>query len=191
MKNNTNDPISLLDLFLTFFRINAITFGGGYTIVVVLRDEFVVRKKLISDEEMLNLTALAQSGPGAMAINTSVLTGYRLRGLPGAIICMLSSVLPCLIVITIISYFYQEFKENFFINSALKGMGGVIAGVLVITTINMGIKAMEKTPIFSGLIMAVSFVLSFFLDINSALIIFIFGIFGIVLFSLIKEEDLR
>lgn len=84
MENNKKQ-ISLFNLFLTFFRINAITFGGGYTIVAVLRDEFVLRKKLIKEDDMLDLTALAQSGPGAMAINTSVLAGYKLRGMPGAI----------------------------------------------------------------------------------------------------------
>ena len=68
-------PISLLNLFITFFKINSITFGGGYTIVPVLIDELANNKKIITEEEMLDLQAIAQSGPGAMAINTSVLTG--------------------------------------------------------------------------------------------------------------------
>ena len=105
MGENGKKKISLLELFLTFFRINAITFGGGYTIVVVLRDEFMSKKKIISEDEMLDLVAIAQSGPGAMAINTSVLTGYKLRGPLGALVCMLASVAPCIIIITIISHF--------------------------------------------------------------------------------------
>lgn len=183
--------ISLLELFLTFFRINAITFGGGYTIVAVLRDEFVLRKEIIDEDEMLDLTALAQSGPGAMAINTSVLTGYKLRGIPGAITCMLASVSPCIIIITIVSYFYQEFRDNFFVNAALTGMGGVIAAVLIVTTYNMGRHALKKIPVFSGIVMILAFILSYVFNINSGLIILVFGLFGIVLFSIINEEALR
>ena len=75
--------ISLRELFTTFFRINAVTFGGGYTIVPVIRDEFMKKKGLIDEDEMLDIVALAQSGPGAMAISTSLLTGYKLRGVKG------------------------------------------------------------------------------------------------------------
>lgn len=189
MGENGKKKISLLELFLTFFRINAITFGGGYTIVAVLRDEFVLRKKLINEEEMLDLTALAQSGPGAMAINTSVLTGYKLRGALGAIVCMLSSVAPCLIIITVVSYFYQEFRSNFFVNAALLGMSGTIAAVLVVTTYNMGKNVLKQRPLFSAIVMATAFVMSYFFSINSGLIILIFGVMGLVLFSIIKEES--
>lgn len=191
MANGKKKKISLLELFLTFFRINAITFGGGYTIVAILRDEFVVRKNIIDEDEMLDLTALAQSGPGAMAINTSVLTGYKLRGIAGAVTCMLASVAPSIIIITIVSYFYQEFRDNFFVNAALTGMGGVIAAVLIVTTFNIGKHALRKTPIFSGIIMVLAFVLSYIFNINSGIIILIFGLFGIVLFSIINEEALK
>lgn len=191
MGENNEKKISLIRLFLIFFKINAITFGGGYTIVAVLRDEFVLKQKLIDDQEMLDLTALAQSGPGAMAINTSILTGYRLRGPLGAIACMLASVAPCLIIITIVSYFYQEFRSNFYVNAALAGMSGTIAAVLVITTYNMGKNVLRKTPLFSGLIMAAAFVASYFFHINSGLIIVVFGVMGLVLFSIVNEEDYR
>lgn len=183
--------ISLWELFLTFFRINAITFGGGYTIVAILRDEFVQNKKIIDENEMLDLTALAQSGPGAMAINTSVLTGYKLRGPMGAITCMLASVLPCIIIITIISYFYQEFRSNYYVNAALLGMSGVIAAVLIITTYRMAKNVLRKHPIFSSFVMATAFVLSFIFHINSGLIVLTLGAMGLVLFSIIKEDVLR
>lgn len=187
MGENVNKKISLLELFLTFFRINAITFGGGYTIVAVLRDEFMLRKKIISEEEMLDLVAIAQSGPGAMAINTSVLIGYKLRGVAGAITCMLASVAPCIIVISIISLFYQEFRTNFYINAALMGMSGVISAVLVVTTIGMAKNVLKQRAVLSGGIMIVAFLLSFVFNVNSALIILGFGILGLILFSVIDE----
>lgn len=188
MGKDREKKISLLELFLTFFRINAITFGGGYTIVVVLRDEFMLRKKIISEEEMLDLVAIAQSGPGAMAINTSVLTGYKLRGTIGAITCLMASVAPCIIVITIVSLFYQEFRSNFYINAALMGMSGVISAVLVVTTIDMARNVLKQRPVLSGIIMLTAFVMSYVFHISSPLIIFGFGLFGLILFSIIDEE---
>lgn len=189
MKKEKDERISLFELFITFFKINAVTFGGGYTIVVVLRDEFVNKKKLISEEDMLDLTALAQSGPGAMAINTSILTGYRLRGPLGAIISCFASVLPCLIIITIVYYFYEQFRSNYYINAALVGMGGVISGVMIITTINMAKAVFKKNnKVFSAILMVAAFVLSYFLKVNAALIIVIFAIAGLVIFSIKGEQ---
>ncbi len=104
--------ISYKSLFTTFFKINMFTFGGGYTIVPVIRDEFVNKKKLIDDDEMLDIVAIAQSGPGPMAINTSILTGYRLIGWKGALVCLLASVLPCLIIISIMYYVYNTISQN-------------------------------------------------------------------------------
>ena len=84
--------ISLVKLFFTFFKINAITFGGGYTIVPVIKDIFVEDLKLINEDDMMDIVALAQGGPGAMAISASILTGYKLRGPIGAFICLVASV---------------------------------------------------------------------------------------------------
>ena len=114
--------ISFIKLFLTFFKINAITFGGGYTIVPVIKDIFVSDLELIDEDEMMDIVAISQGGPGAMAISCSVLTGYYLKGPLGAITCLVASSLPCLIILSVISNFYQEFKSNFFINSALEGI---------------------------------------------------------------------
>lgn len=135
MENNKN--ISLTKLFTTFFKINALTFGGGYTIVPIIKDTFVKDLNLIDDDEMMDLVALAQGGPGAMAISTSLLTGYKLRGATGAIVCLIASSLPCLIILSIISLFYKEFRSNFYVNAALEGISGVICAVLLITVFNM------------------------------------------------------
>lgn len=190
MKENKY-PISLFDLFITFFKINSITFGGGYTIVPVLIDELANNKKIITEEEMLDLQAIAQSGPGAMAINTSILTGFRLRGPAGAFVCLMASVLPCIIIITIISYFYREFKANYYINAALKGMAGIIAGVLVITTIRLAKNASKERKAFSFTLMVLAFIASYILNINTGLIILISAIFGLVLFSIVKEDQVK
>lgn len=183
--------ISLVNLFFSFFRINALTFGGGYTIVAILRDEFVDRKQLFSNDDMLDLTALAQSGPGAMAINTSILVGYKLKGIGGALVCLIASVLPSLITITIISKFYQAFRTNYYVDAALRGMSGVISAVLIITSINMAISSLKKHPIFSGTIIAIAFMASFVFNISTIAIILGFGILSFIVFSFVSEDDLK
>ena len=188
---NKDNQTSLLNLFLTFLRINAITFGGGYTIVAILRDEFSVNKNLIDSDDMLNITALAQSSPGPFAINTSILVGYKLRGIIGSLVCLLASVIPSLFIITIVSMFYQVFRDNFYVNAALRGMAGVISAVLIITSINMAKSAMKKHKIFSLVIMIIAFLASFVFKVSTVYIILFFGILSFITFSLISEEDLK
>ncbi len=189
--SHSGPSISLGELFLTFFKINLFTFGGGYTIVPVIRDEFVQNKPLIEEEEMLDLTALAQSGPGPMAINTSILTGYRLRGPLGAVVSLIAATLPCLIVITLLFYIYQSLRTNPWVNAAFAVMGGGISAVLILTTWNMGKVALKKHPVFGAGIMLGAFISGFFLHLNAALIILICGTIGLAMFSLVEETRIR
>lgn len=181
--NSTKDKISLWELFTIFLNINTFTFGGGFTIVPIIRDEFVNHRKVIDDNEMLDIMALAQSGPGAMAISASLLTGYRLRGPLGALTCVFASILPCLVIIFTISHFYQAFRENFYINAMLLGISGIISAVLFVTVYNMGRAALEVHPVFSVGMMVLAFVLGFFTNINTGLIILLLGLIGIVVFT--------
>ncbi|MDO5717952.1 MAG: chromate transporter [Tissierellia bacterium] len=181
--------VSLLNLFITFLKINTFTFGGGYTIVPVIRNEYVLKKKMISDEDMLNLIAISQSGPGAMAVNASILTGYKLAGKMGAIVCVAASVLPPLIIISIVSMFYQAFSTNFWVKSALSGMSGVISAVLLITTYQMGKKALSRYRLFSALLMVGAFAASYFFKIHTGIIILFTGVVGMVTFHFVKEGE--
>jgi chromate transporter len=183
------ESISLMEIFGTFFKINAVTFGGGYTIVPVIRDEFMKKRGLIDEEEMLSLVALAQSGPGAMAISTSLLTGYRLRGWKGALTALLASVLPCLIIISVLFYFYDAFSNNFWVKSALLGMGGVISAVLVLTVYDMGKAALKKHKIFS--LMVGAFVASFFFQVHTIIIILTLALLGFATFTLVDEGKVK
>lgn len=183
--------ISLSDLFFIFFKINAFTFGGGYTIVPVIRDEFIFNRNLIDEEEMLNIITLAQSGPGAMAISTSILTGYRLRGVKGAFTTLVASVLPPLIIITIVFFFYDAFKENIWVKSALEGMAGVISATLFLTVFDMGKLALKEHRIFSSILMTAAFVTSYFFKISTVLIIIALAMTGLITFSLLSEKEVK
>lgn len=182
--------ISYLELFLTVLKINALTFGGGFTIAPVMLDEFSKKRNLIGEDEMLDLIALAQSGPGALAVSVSLLTGYRLRGILGALLSIIASVLPPLVIISVIYFFYAEFASNYWVRAALRGMSGIISAVLLMTTFRLGRKASEKRPIFATTIAVGTFLISYFTNINTAFIILALIIIGITLFS-IKGVDIK
>lgn len=190
-KRTSTETLSLWALFLIFFKINLFTFGGGYTIVPVIRDEFVQKRALIGEEEMLDLTALAQSGPGPMAVNTSILTGYRLCGPLGAAVSLLAATLPCLLVITLLFYVYQSLRTNPWVNAAFSVMGGAISAILLLTTWNMGKVALKKHPAFGSGILLGAFISGFFLHLNAALIIAVSGTFSLLLFSFVEESRIR
>lgn len=133
-----------IDLFKTLLKINAVTFGGGYTIVPIIRDEFVKNKKIIDDDEMMKIIALAQSCPGAMAINTSILLGYRINKTKGAIASVLAATLPCLVIISIVSLIYNKIHDNPFINMMLISMSGAISAILLLTVVDLAKSNLKK-----------------------------------------------
>lgn len=180
--------ISLIEIFKIFFTINSITFGGGYTIVPIVADEFSRKRDLISEDEMYDIVALAQSGPGAMAVSTSLLTGYKLRGAAGAITALIASVLPCLIILSFISYFYVQFKTNFVIRSVLDGIGGAICAILLLTVIDLAKKASKFYRYFSWTIIISVFVLNFFFKIDTATLIIGSAMFSIIIFYFRKGD---
>ena len=102
----------LIKLFLSTFYLSAFTFGGGYVIVTLMKKKFVDEYHWIEEEEMLDLVAIAQSAPGAIAVNGAIVVGYKLAGIIGTIVAIIATILPPFIVITIISFFYEVFRDN-------------------------------------------------------------------------------
>lgn len=187
-KNEKTSKMGLGHLFWTLFKINAVTFGGGYTIVPVIRDEFVNKQKAISEDEMMDLVALGQSGPGAMAINTSILLGYRLQGLLGSLVAVTAAALPCLISITIISLIYAQIRDNHWVAAALRGMSGGISAIMALTVINMARSTLKSYRNFSAFMMISAFILAKFFHIKTVLVIIYCAIMGIAVFSLVEKE---
>lgn len=111
-----------LKLFTSTFQLSACTFGGGFVIIPLMRKKFVEDLGWIEEQEMMDLTAIAQSSPGAIAVNASILVGYHVAGISGALLTVLGTVLPPLIMISVISFFYQQFRDNVFVNMAMTGM---------------------------------------------------------------------
>lgn len=167
-----------LKLFTSTFYLSAFTFGGGFVIIPLMQKKFVDDLKWIDEEEMLNLAAIAQSSPGAVAVNASILLGYNVAGKIGAIVSILGTVMPPLIILSIISMFYTLFRDNVIVNYVLKGMQAGVAAVITDVVINLGSNVVKTKSIISMLVMIGAFIATFVLKINVMYIILVCGIIG-------------
>lgn len=134
----------MLDLFLTFAKIGLFTFGGGYAMISLIEDICVEKKKWITHEEMMNVTIVAESTPGPIAINCATYVGYRQRGFLGSVVTTLGIVLPSFAVIYIISMFLDNFLEITVIASAFRGIKLAVGLLILNAGLNM-LKKMKKT----------------------------------------------
>jgi chromate transporter len=167
-------------LFISTFFISAFTFGGGFVIIPLMKKKFVDDLKWIEEEEILNLIAIAQSSPGAVAINASFLLGYSVAGLPGAFVTILGSITPPLIILSIISLFYMSFKTNRVVQAVLRGMQAGVAATIIDVVLNMGGTIVKNKDAISIIIMAASFIVTFCFKINVIYTILICAAIGLI-----------
>ena len=165
-------------LFFSTFKLSACTFGGGFVIIPLMRKKFVEELGWIQEDEMMDLAAIAQSSPGAIAVNASILVGYHVAGIPGAMLAVLGTVLPPLIIISIISMFYQAFRDNAFVNMAMAGMLCGVAAVICDVVINMAKNILQKKRLLPVIVMLGSFIAVRFLSVDIISIIIICGVIG-------------
>ncbi|WP_300281198.1 chromate transporter [uncultured Subdoligranulum sp.] len=167
-------------LFFGTLYISAFTFGGGFVIVTLMKKKFVDQLHWIDEQEMLDMTALAQSSPGAIAVNAAILVGWRVAGLAGMIVAALGSVLPPLIILSVISFFYTAFASNLYVSLVLKGMQAGVAAVILDVVCDLGGKVLQtKSVLFIGL-MVVAFAANFLWGVNVVLIIVAAAVIGVV-----------
>lgn len=133
----------LLDLFLTFAKIGLFTFGGGYAMIAMIENNCVERKQWITHDEMMNVTVIAESTPGPIAINCATFTGYKQAGFIGAFVATLGIVIPSFVVIYLISMFLDSFLELTIIANAFKGIK-IAVGILILDAAISMIKKMHK-----------------------------------------------
>lgn len=180
--------MTLWRFFLVIFKISSITFGGGYTIVPVIREEFVCKRALLDDEEMYDLIALGQSAPGPIAVSTALLTGYKLKGRAGAILGVAAAILPPLIIISALFYMYEAFASNFWVGAALRGMSGAISAVMLHAVYRMAKACLGRHRVFSALLMMASFLTGLLTSLHAGLIILALGVTGLLAFTFIPED---
>ena len=133
-----------LTLFTSTLKLSACTFGGGFVIIPLMRKRFVDQLHWIDDREMLDLVAIAQSSPGAIAVNASIIVGYHVAGVIGALISALGTVLPPLIIISVISLFYRAFRDSLFVGLIMKGMLAGVAAVICDVVLEMAIGIIKQ-----------------------------------------------
>lgn len=176
-----------LKLFFSTLYLSAFTFGGGYVIVPLLRKRFVEKFKWIEEEEMLDITAMSQSSPGAIAINASILIGYRIAGIWGALITVLGTITPPLLIISILSFFYEAFRDSAIVSAVMRGMQAGVAAVIFDVVISMGSKFLKEKKPFSILLMIVAFAVAYFTKINVIFIILAGIVIGIISYLIEKS----
>jgi chromate transporter len=174
-------------LFRIMFTLSAFTFGGGYVIVSLMKTEFVDKLKWIEDDEMLNLVAIAQSSPGAVAVNGSILVGYKVGGIIGSIVSIFGTILPPFIILSVISVGYNQFKENIYVGAFLKAMQPAIAAIIASVVIKLGLNIIKQKQIYFIVIMIVAFLVTFFLKINVIFIILTCALLGGI-YAVIKQK---
>jgi chromate transporter len=137
----------------------------------MMRRYFVKEHKYINENELLDMAAIAQSTPGAIAVNLAVLVGYRIAGILGAIITCIGTVLPPLIILSLISIFYNAFRNNRIITAVLKGMEAGVAAIIVDIVIDMGKEIVQEKNWILTLLAPSAFIASFIFNINVLIII--------------------
>lgn len=157
---------TLLKLFFTTLYISAFTFGGGFVIITFMKKKFVDELAWIDEREMLDFTAIAQSSPGAIAVNATVLVGWKIAGFLGMIVSVIGTILPPLVILTIISFFYTAFASNLYISILLKGMQAGVAAILLDLVCSLAFAILKKKNTAHGVIMLTAFLAAFFFHIN-------------------------
>ena len=176
-------------LFSSTFTLSAFTFGGGYVIIPLMRKKFVQQYHWLEEDEMLDLTAIAQSSPGAIAVNAAIIIGYRLAGMLGALVAIAGTVLPPLIILSVISLFYQAFRANQVVANVLRGMQAGVAAVIVDVTVTMGWGVAKEKNVLSILMMAAAFVATYVFNVNVAFIVLACGLIGFLCFRQKKSGE--
>lgn len=167
-------------MFLTFFKIGAFTFGGGFAMIPIIQKEVVDNKNWIKDEEFIDTISIAQSSPGPIAVNSSIFVGYKIDGLRGAIICTFGTVLPSFLIILLVATFFTQFSNSVIFEKIFMGIRPVVVALIfsavykLITKAHLGYADLAVALVAAGVIVI--------LNITPIYIILI-GVIGRVIFN--------
>ena len=172
-------------LFKSTFVISAFTIGGGFVIIPLLKAKFVDEYKWLDDKDALNLVAIAQSAPGVVAANSAIILGYRMGGLLGTLVALLATILPPLITLTLISYAYDSFAHNQYIQLLLKGMQCGATAIIINVAIDLLQKELKKMLPLPLVIIAGTFIANYFFNVNLMYAVIVDAIIG---FFLLRDK---
>lgn len=170
----------LKKLFFSTLYLSAFTFGGGYVIVSLMKKKFVDELKWIEEDEMMDLVAIAQSSPGAIAVNGAIVVGYKLAGMAGAITAIIATILPPFIVISAISAFYTMFRDSYVISQLLEGMQAGVGALICTVVYDMASGIAKKKDPVSIVIMLCAFAAVCIFKVNVVVLILVCAALGLV-----------
>lgn len=194
MKHNTpaQKAKSLGTLFFTFFKIGLFTFGGGYAMIALLEEEFIQRRKWLDKDEFLDMTAIAESTPGPVAINSATYLGYKLAKVPGAATATVAVCLPSFLIIYAISLFFEQFTQLTVIANAFKGIQVCVIYLIFSAGVRM-LKALDKSPFATGVLAAVLLVMVGLslagVSVSSLLLILLSGAAGVAAWLIGRRKE--
>ena len=194
MKHNTpaQEVKSLETLFFTFFKIGLFTFGGGYAMIALLEEEFIQRRKWLDKDEFLDMTAIAESTPGPVAINSATYLGYKLAKVPGAATATVAVCLPSFLIIYAISLFFEQFTQLTVIANAFKGIQVCVIYLIFSAGVRM-LKALDKSPFATGVLAAVMLVMVGLslagVNVSSILLILLSGAAGVAAWLISRRKE--
>lgn len=189
-KKEKSEKNILWTLFKTCFLISCCTFGGGMVIISMLQKKFVEELQWIRQEEVLDMVAIAQSCPGVMAVNTSIMIGFRIAGMTGALLTVLGTVAPPMIILTLISVFYTQFRSSTIISLLLNGMKAGVAAVMISVALSMAVSVLKDRNPLSFVLLAGACAASLIFRTDMILILLACGLIGGICSSG-KLPDLR
>lgn len=166
-------------VYWAFLRIGGLTFGGGLTMLPMLKYELVEKKDWITEDELLDCYAIGQCTPGIIAVNTATYVGYKKAGIMGGIFSTLGMVTPSLVIITLVAACLEQFMDNIWLQHALMGVRGIVCALMLNTVLNLAKKSL--TGLFSYVICIVVFLVALFTGIPTILIVFVTALLGIFL----------
>lgn len=162
--NASNKKPAWYTMFFSFFYIGLVTIGGGLAMLPIMEEEFVNKRKFLSKEEIIDVFALAQSIPGVIAINTSLLTGFKVAGIFGGIMAGIGVMTPSFIIILIIAPIFEKFQNTIYVNKAFLGIKGAIAGLILLSAFGMGKQVIKNK--FTAFLFILSFAAVVFWHLN-------------------------
>ncbi len=176
---------SLWSLFITFAHIGLFTIGGGYAMIPLIQKIVVKEKKWVTDDELIDLMAIAQSCPGIFAVNISIFIGYKLRKTPGALMCTLGACLPSFLTILAIALFFQHFRENIYIEKIFRGVRPAVVALIAFPVFNMArIAKINRHTIWIPVVAALAIWL---LGVSPIYVILLAGLGGFAYGQYVKE----
>lgn len=181
----------LAKLFVSSLYISAFTFGGGYVIVSLMKKKYVDELHWLEEDEMLDMTAIAQSAPGAVAVNAALLTGYRIAGTWGAVVSVLGTIIPPFVILSVLSVGYQAFAANTIVAAVLHGMQSGVAAVIADVVLNLGKNLTRSGSAVPLVIAAAVFAASWWLHVNVVLLLLACAAVALVRMAFEKRHDAR